>query len=408
MPGHDHTLMGSHDPILVVLSLVIAALASYAALDLAGRVRSAEGSTRYGWLTGGATVMGLGIWSMHFVAMLAFRLPVPIAYDLPRMLLSVAVAIGASLLALTLVSRAELHADELVFASGVMGAAIAGMHYLGMESMRVGADLTYNQPLVVLSVVIAIVASFAALGLAFSFRSVVSRRGRLLKSVSAVVMGVAIAGMHYTGMAAARFVPDQTAAVPSGLVIATKGLAVAVVAGSLTILALALIGSVIDRRIQAESKFRRELTERTLELALQFEESRRLAAELETMNADLQVSLEDAERARRRLAEEHAAYAKLQGVAQREAAKARWLEGIAETTTAVAHEVNNPLTALIMYAELLREDTPDEREEAIAQIQIAARRIAAVINRLVTDDDPRSVVYVGRSRMLDLSATETR
>src|SRR5205814_10359544 len=137
--------------IFAVLSLIIAMLASYAALDLAGRVRSAEGSTRYGWLAGGATVMGLGIWSMHFVAMLAFHLPTPIAYDLPRMLLSVAVAIGASLLALTVVSRAELRPVSLVLGGTLMGGAIAGMHYIGMASMRVGADLMYSTPIVVLS-----------------------------------------------------------------------------------------------------------------------------------------------------------------------------------------------------------------------------------------------------------------
>ena len=395
-------MTGSHDSRFVILSLVIAALASYAALDLAGRVRSAEGSTRYGWLAGGGTVMGLGIWSMHFVAMLAFRLPIPIAYDLPRMLLSVAVAIGASLLALTVVSRAQLRPLALVLGGALMGGAIAGMHYIGMASMRVGADLTYRAPIVVLSIVIAIVASLAALSLAFSFRSVVSPRGRLLKSISAVVMGVAIAGMHYTAMAAARFIP-HSAAVPTGFLIATNGLAAAVVVGTLTILILALVGAVIDRYIQSRDAFTEELTQRTLELALQYEESRRLAAELETMNAELQRSLADAERARNQLAEEHAAYAALQEVALRQAALARWLEGIAETTTAVAHEVNNPLTSLMINAELLGEVGVEVDPETIEQIQNAARRIGEVINRLRNVKDPRSVEYVGSSRMLDLS-----
>ena len=91
-------LPGTFDPTFVILSVVIATMASYAALDLAGRVTAATGSARGGWLAGGAAVMGLGIWSMHFVGMLAFHLPTPIAYQLPLMLLSVVVAIAASLL----------------------------------------------------------------------------------------------------------------------------------------------------------------------------------------------------------------------------------------------------------------------------------------------------------------------
>src|SRR5687768_12883589 len=95
----------TYDALFVVLSVIVAMLASFAALDLAGRVRTEGGSTRLGWIAGGATVMGLGIWSMHFIGMLAFRLPVPIWYDIPLMLLSMGVAIAASLLALVVVNR---------------------------------------------------------------------------------------------------------------------------------------------------------------------------------------------------------------------------------------------------------------------------------------------------------------
>jgi NO-binding membrane sensor protein with MHYT domain len=382
---HKELMSGSYDSLFVVLSVIIAALASYVALDLAGRVRSAEGSTRYGWLAGGATVMGLGIWSMHFVAMLAFHLPVPIAYDLSQMLTSVAVAIGASLLALFVVSRAELRPDTLIIGGALMGGAIAGMHYIGMASMRVGATLTYSTPIVALSIVIAIVASLAALALAFSFRSDLSARGRLLKVLSAVVMGVAIAGMHYTAMAAARFAPQQLVERPSSHVLATGGLGAAVVAVTLVILALALIGAVIDRYVQSKVELTRQLT---------------------AMNVALQRSLDDAQRARLELTEEHEAYAELQSLAQHEAVKAKWLEGVAETTTALAHEVNNPLTALMMNVEQLEDVGPDEASGAIAEIRNAAHRIAAAIKRLTSVDHPRSVTYVGQSRMLDLSSEE--
>jgi methyl-accepting chemotaxis protein PixJ len=382
---HNELMFGSYDSLFVILSVIIAALASYAALDLAGRVRSAEGSTRYGWLAGGATVMGLGIWSMHFVAMLAFHLPIPIAYDLSQMLISVAVAIGASLLALFVVSRAELRPDTLIVGGALMGGAIAGMHYIGMASMRVGATLTYSSPIVALSIVIAIVASIAALALAFSFRSDLSARGRLLKVLSAVVMGVAIAGMHYTAMAAARFSPHQLVERQTSYVLATGGLGAAVIAVTLAILALALVGAVIDRNIQSKVELTRQLI---------------------AMNVELQHSLEDAQRARRELAEEHAAYAELHEVAQQEAVKAKWLEGVAETTTALAHEVNNPLTALMMNVEQLEDADPGEASGAIAEIRNAAHRIAAAIKRLTSVDHPRSVTYLGQSRMLDLSPEE--
>jgi NO-binding membrane sensor protein with MHYT domain len=408
--NHDQMMTGTFDPLFVALSLIIASLASYAALDLAGRVRSAEGSTRYGWLTGGATVMGLGIWSMHFVGMLAFRLPIPIAYELLLMLLSIAVAIGASLLALFVVSRAELRKSALVAGGILMGGAIAGMHYIGMASMAVGLELSYSPSIVVLSVVIAIVASLVALGLAFSFRSDLSARGRQLKSMSAIVMGIAIAGMHYTAMWGVGFVRQATP--QASYILATDALGAAVVVGTLVILALALIGAVIDRHIQSKVEFARQLTEQTVQLARQVEESQKLYAELiasglalEQMNVELQTSLEYAQAAQRELAEEHAAYLELQVMAQQEAAKARWLEGVAEATTALAHEVNNPLAALLMNVEFLETEN-DGHSPEIAEIQTAALRIAGVVKRLTTTANPRSVEYVGESRMLDLSPEE--
>jgi methyl-accepting chemotaxis protein PixJ len=399
-------MAGTYDPLFVVLSVVIAALASYAALDLAGRVRSAEGSTRLGWLAGGATVMGLGIWSMHFVAMLAFHLLVPIAYELPQMLLSVAVAIGASLLALVVVSRVGLRAVTLVMGGIIMGGAIAGMHYIGMASMTVGATLTYSSPIVALSIFIAIVASWAALGLAFNFRSDLSIRGRRLKVLSAVVMGVAIAGMHYTAMAAVHFTPAAIIDRPSDHIVATGGLAGAVVFGTLVILALAIVGSVIDRSMQSKIAFTKQLTAQTLQLGQQFEESQRLTSKLADMNGELQRSLADAYRSRRALAEQHEENLELQRAAQLEAVKARWLEGIAETATAVAHEINNPLTSLIIHAELLEEIDSDQALDSIAEIRRAARRIALVVRRLGRVGAPRSVSYIGESRMLDLSSRD--
>src|SRR5436309_15780558 len=133
---------GSHESPLVALSVLIAICASYTALTLAGRVSVARGRSRLAWLFGGSVAMGSGIWSMHFIGMLAFHLPVPISYDVPLILLSVVVAIAASLLALVVVSRARLRVTALVPAGIMMGGAIAGMHYIGMASVRADARLT--------------------------------------------------------------------------------------------------------------------------------------------------------------------------------------------------------------------------------------------------------------------------
>ncbi|HEV7799806.1 MAG TPA: PAS domain S-box protein, partial [Burkholderiales bacterium] len=251
----------------VILSIIVAMLASFSALDLAGRVRSESGVRRFGWIAGGATVLGLGIWSMHFLGMVAFSLPVTIAYDVPLMLLSMLVAIAASLLALMVISRATLGLRALLPAGVLMGGAIAGMHYIGMASMQVEASRSYRVSVVAASVLIAIVASIAALWLSFRFRSDVTRRGTLLKICSAMIMGVAISGMHYTGMAAAHFAPGPSAHALSGhYVLATGQFTQVVIGSSILIMVLALIAAVIDRSIQTSARFTRQLSEQASQL----------------------------------------------------------------------------------------------------------------------------------------------
>jgi two-component system cell cycle sensor histidine kinase/response regulator CckA len=251
----------SYDAILVILSIIVAMLASFAALDLAGRVRSESGATRLGWIAGGGTVMGLGIWSMHFVGMLAFQLPVPIWYDVPLMLLSMFVAIAASLLALIIINRPRLGLSRLLPGGLLMGLAIAGMHYIGMASVRADAGLTYTISIVALSVLIAIVASLAALWLAFRFRSDTTAKGMVLKVLSAVIMGIAISGMHYTAMAAVRFAPSRPFSRSVHYILASEELGGVVVVSAILIIVLALIGAVIDRNVQARAAFTKQLAE---------------------------------------------------------------------------------------------------------------------------------------------------
>src|SRR5271168_1109423 len=199
-------LAASYDYRLVGLSVLIAILASYAALDLAGRVTAARGRSRFGWLLGGSITMGLGIWGMHYVGMLAVKLPVAVFYDWPTVLVSLLAAMLASCIALFVVSRNTMGPFRMVIGGLLMGFGIAGMHYIGMEAMRLPAMCSYDSGLVVLSVILAVLISLVALWLTFHFRnhSAATDWRRLL---SAVVMGAAIPTMHYTGMAAVSFLP---------------------------------------------------------------------------------------------------------------------------------------------------------------------------------------------------------
>ncbi len=248
-------LSGSYNYALVALSVFIAMFAAYAALDLAARVTAATGWTRAIWLLGGAAAMGIGIWSMHYIGMLAFVLPIPVAYHWPTVLLSLIAAILASVIALHVVSRQNMSVSRAVAGSVLMGAGIASMHYIGMAAMRIPAVSQFNPFLVVLSVVLAVLISLGALSIAFQFRH--EKRGIGWEKIAgAVVLGAAIPVMHYTGMAAASFTPSSMPAdlshAVSISVVGTAGIA----AVTFIVLGLALLTSSVDRRF-AEQKLQR-------------------------------------------------------------------------------------------------------------------------------------------------------
>src|ERR1700730_11779125 len=163
-------LICSHNYALVALSLLIAMFASYAALDLARRVTAAGGRTRAVRLLGAGGAIGAGIWFILYIGMLAFILPIPVAYHWPTVLVSLFAAILASVIALYVVSRQRMGASRAVAGSVLMGAGIASMHYIGMAAMRLPAICQFNSFLVVLSVAFAVLISLAALWITFHFR----------------------------------------------------------------------------------------------------------------------------------------------------------------------------------------------------------------------------------------------
>ena len=253
MTPPDMDLAGSYNLLLVALSVLIAVLASYAALDLAGRVTSARNKARLLWLSGGAVAMGIGIWSMHYIGMLAFRLPVPVQYDWPTVLLSLLAAILASAVALFVVSRHQMGVLRASLGSIVMGGGIAAMHYIGMAAMRLSAMCHYSLSLLTLSIALAIVISFVALWLTFYFRTE-KKVWSWRKAVSALVMGIAIPVMHYTGMAAATFTSSTSSHQHLSHAINVSSLSVVGISiVTLMVLGLVLLTSLADRRFSIQA-----------------------------------------------------------------------------------------------------------------------------------------------------------
>src|SRR5712691_1159144 len=315
---------GTHDPYLVALSILVASFASYTALDLSGHVGPARGFARRVWLVAAALTMGGGIWSMHFVAMLAFIMPTPMSYDIGLTTLSLGVAILVTGGGFYVISRQSASPLRLVLSGIFMGLGIAGMHYTGMAAMRGHAELSYDPLFVALSLVIAIGASTVALWLAFRTTDL----GQ--KLVAAVVMGLAISGMHYTGMRAAIFTahgPVHEAKINASLDQTNLALAVAVI--TFVILAFASIASLFEQKRAEEA--------------------------LRQARADL--------------------------------ARVNRVTTMGELTASLAHEVNQPIAAALINADAcmrwLAVDIPDLEEARAAAEKMAKdlRRGAEIISR---------------------------
>jgi NO-binding membrane sensor protein with MHYT domain len=316
---------GTHDPYLVALSILVATFASYTALDLNGHVETARGFARRVWLVAAAVTMGGGIWSMHFVAMLAFIMPTPMSYDIGLTALSLVVAMFVTGGAFYVISRQSGSPLRLVLSGVFMGLGIAAMHYTGMAAMRGHAELSYDPLFVALSLVIAIGASTVALWLAFRTTDL----GQ--KLVAAVVMGLAISGMHYTGMRAAIFTAHEPVhEAQESASLDQTSLALAVAGITFIILALASVASVFERK-RAEEALRQ---------------------------------------------------------AQADLARVNRVNTMAELTASLAHEVNQPISAAVSNADAclrwLAGDTPNLEEARAAAMAIVKEgtRAAEIIARI--------------------------
>jgi NO-binding membrane sensor protein with MHYT domain len=335
---------GHYDSSLVALSIVVAIIASYTALDLAGCVSSSTSTPRksWTWLVAGALSLGIGIWSMHFIGMLAFRLPVAVAYDLPITLLSMVIAIIVSALALFILRRPELGANNLIIGAILMGIGISAMHYVGMFAMQMSPPIRYDPPLFVASVLIATGASLAALWIAFQLRWKRSKLAILAKLGSAGVMGLAITGMHYTGMAAAQFAPGSVCIAATAGGINTTVLAIAIGGGTMAILILTLIVSALDAHFALNNA--------------------RLAQSLQKITLEL-----------------HEAQSELVTTARQ--------AGMAEIANNVLHDVGNVLNSVNVSAGLIGDKMRDSKDQNLAKAVQLMNEHATDIGEFFTRDE---------------------
>jgi diguanylate cyclase (GGDEF)-like protein/PAS domain S-box-containing protein len=250
VPESNLLYVGHYDIRLVAVSILIAVFASYAALDLAGRIRAADGKWRTSlWLLVGALCMGGGTWAMHFIGMLALSLPCSVRYDPWLTAWSMAPGVIASAVALWLLSRTRVSQAQLLGGSVLLGAGIGAMHYSGMAALHIDGMVRYDPALFALSIVVAVALAYVALAIRFRLH-----RGRWRHVVASVVMGFAVSGMHYTAMAAAYFISDGGEVSPNA--IHPEFVAASVVLVTVTLIGVALLAAMLNRQAMLVAQIR--------------------------------------------------------------------------------------------------------------------------------------------------------
>ena len=377
-------MTGTYQFPLVALSLAIATLASYTALDLSGLISLLDRRLRFSWLVAGAAAMGTGIWATHFIGMLAFSLPVPLGYDFRMTFLSLAIAIVVSYFALNAITRPRLRPERLAVGGILMGLGIAGMHYVGMTALQMEPPITYAPMLFVASVLVAVAVSTVALWIVHRL-SVETASGLILKRIcAAVVMGVAIAGMHYSGMAAAQFMPNAVCTTLDGI----RG---AWLAGTIALFTVTILtATLVVSRFDARTAFLRgrndalevQVKRRTGELegvlrqyersVIALEQARKMMEEEIEQRKAVQQRLEIEKEQQRRLIQE------LEET-HRQLLQSEKLASIGQLAAGVAHEINNPISFVHANLNTLKRWVAQLLEVIVAQEAVTGAPAASML-----------------------------
>jgi NO-binding membrane sensor protein with MHYT domain/nitrogen-specific signal transduction histidine kinase len=377
-------MTGTYHFPLVVLSLAIATLASYTALDLSGLISLLDRRLRFTWLAAGAAAMGTGIWAMHFIGMLAFSLPVPLGYDFRMTFLSLAIAIVVSYFALNAITRPRLRPERLAVGGILMGLGIAGMHYVGMTALQMEPPITYAPMLFVASVLVAVAVSTAALWIVHRL-SVETASGLILKrACAAAVMGVAIAGMHYTGMAAAQFMPNAVCTTLDGIRGPWLGGTIALF--TVTILTATLVVSRFDARTAflrgRNDALEVQVKRRTGELEGVLRQYERSVIALEQARKMMEEEIEQRKAVQQRLEIEKEQQRRLiQELEQthRQLLQSEKLASIGQLAAGVAHEINNPISFVHANLNTLKRWVAQLLEVIVAQEAVTGAPAASML-----------------------------
>ncbi|MCM3161025.1 EAL domain-containing protein [Metabacillus litoralis] len=251
LPNSDNVylLEGEYSSLIVLLSIVIACLAAYTALSMNERIQQTSFFNRNVWLTLASIAMGLGIWSMHFIGMSALKLPVSMEYDLVTTIISIFPAGFASYLAFYIANKKKIKSQLSYIISGIiMGLGISSMHYVGMSAMKMEAQYIYRPWVFTASIVVAIVVSYVALYIFSTMQRLI--KNQIVKILTSIIMGLAVASMHYTGMAAVIFYTDVPIHSSHMHQMDFTLLIVCITAGIVITLAFSGLSSLLDRYVE--------------------------------------------------------------------------------------------------------------------------------------------------------------